>query len=66
MCRPGKARTRRARPADDHERAGMFRIIKLLFVLAVLGLLGLTGYAFLGDMSPQTKAVEVPVTLTPE
>lgn len=43
----------------------MFRIIKLLFVLCVLGLLGLTGYAFLGDMSPQKKAVEEPVTLTP-
>lgn len=43
----------------------MFRIIKLLFVLAVLGLAGLAGYAYLGDMSPRQRSVEVPVTLTP-
>ena len=43
----------------------MFRIIRVLVYLAVLGLLALTGYAFLGDMAPQQRAVDQPVTLTP-
>jgi hypothetical protein len=43
----------------------MLRIIKLLLILCALGLLALTGYAFLGDLRPERKPVEVPVTLTP-
>ena len=43
----------------------MIRIVKVLFVLAVLGLVALTGYAFLGDMTPERRPVEQPVTLTP-
>lgn len=43
----------------------MLRILKYLILLALLGLLALTGYAFLGDLSPQRQPVEVPLTLTP-
>lgn len=41
----------------------MGRIIKLLLVLAILGFIGLTGYAYLGDLSPDQAEVKVPVTL---
>jgi len=41
----------------------MGRIIKALLVLAILGFFGLTGYAYLGDMSPDQAEVKVPVTL---
>lgn len=41
----------------------MWRIIKGLLVLAILGFIGLTGYAYLGDMSPDQAEVTVPVTL---
>lgn len=44
----------------------MFRIVKLVFFLVVLGLAGLAGYAYLGDMSPVLRPVEVPVTLVPQ
>lgn len=43
----------------------MFRIIKLVFLVSVLGVVALTGYAFLGDMAPEQRPVEVPVMLTP-
>jgi hypothetical protein len=43
----------------------MIRIIKVLLLIAVVGLAALTGYAFLGDLSPERGPVEVPVTLTP-
>ncbi len=41
----------------------MIRILKVLIVLAILGFAGLTGYAYLGDMSPEQQEVRVPVTL---
>lgn len=41
----------------------MGRIIKALLVLALLALIGLTGFAYLGDLSPDQGEVKVPVTL---
>jgi hypothetical protein len=41
----------------------MIRILKVLAVLAVIGGLGVVGYAYLGDMTPATGEVRVPVTL---
>jgi len=41
----------------------MFRILKLLIFLALIGFIGLTGYAYLGDMSPETRDIVQPVTL---
>ncbi|MEI4470470.1 hypothetical protein [Frigidibacter sp. MR17.24] len=43
----------------------MGRILKLVVFLVVLGFLGLTGYAYLGDLSPQRSEVRKPVALTP-
>lgn len=44
----------------------MFRILKLLIFLALLGFVGLTGYAYLGDLSPEQSEVNHPVTLDVE
>lgn len=41
----------------------MIRLLKLLVILAAIGFIGLTGYAYLGDLSPQQSDVTVPVTL---
>lgn len=41
----------------------MGRIIKAGLVLGVIGFLGLTGYAYLGDLSPQQEEVRKPVVL---
>lgn len=41
----------------------MLRILKALIVLAVIGFVGLTGYAYLGDMTPQRTDVSEPVEL---
>lgn len=41
----------------------MGRIIKAVLVLGVIGFLGLTGYAYLGDLSPQQEEVRKPVVL---
>ena len=41
----------------------MGRLIKLVFVLVVLGFAGLVGYAYLGNMVPDSADVKVPVTL---
>jgi hypothetical protein len=41
----------------------MIRILKVLAVLAVIAGLGITGYAYLGDMAPETGEVRLPVTL---
>ena len=41
----------------------MGRLIKLVFVLVVLGFAGLVGYAYLGNMAPDSADVKVPVTL---
>ncbi len=38
-------------------------LLKLLFFLVVVGFVGLTGYAFLGDMSPQVQTSSTPLTI---
>lgn len=48
---------------QEHGQDDMFRILKLIFLLAVLGLAGLSGYAYLGDMSPERSEVRTPVHL---
>ena len=39
------------------------RIFKVLLFLLVLGFIGLTGYAYLGDLSPEQSEMREPVTL---
>lgn len=41
----------------------MLRLLKFILVLAVLGFLGLTGFAYLGDLTPDVEQVTAPVTL---
>ncbi|MFA5581584.1 MAG: hypothetical protein WDA25_06475 [Paracoccaceae bacterium] len=41
----------------------MWRLFKLLAVLLALGFVGLVGYAYLGDMSPQSGETTTPVIL---
>lgn len=41
----------------------MFRLIKVLVVLALLGFGALVGFAYLGDLDPQSREMRVPVTL---
>ncbi len=41
----------------------MGRLLKLLVFLLLLGFIALTGYAYLGDLSPDIKEVNQPVTL---
>jgi hypothetical protein len=41
----------------------VIRILKVLIFLGVIGFLGLTGYAYLGDLSPEQGEVVKPVTL---
>ncbi|WP_256372958.1 hypothetical protein [Pseudoruegeria sp. HB172150] len=38
-------------------------IFKLILILLVLGAIGLTGYAYLGDMTPEQQDVSEPVIL---
>jgi hypothetical protein len=55
-----------AKPAlktDQKRQAEMKLIVKLLFALVILGLIGLTGYAYLGDLSPEQRQIEQPVVL---
>jgi len=44
----------------------MGRLLKFLILLLVLGFIGLVGYAYLGDLSPEIKEVNQPVTLDVE
>ena len=44
----------------------MGRLLKLLILLLVLSFIGLVGYAYLGDLSPEIKEVNQPVTLDVE
>ncbi len=39
------------------------RIFKVLLVLLLLGFVGLTGFAYLGDLSPDQSETREPVTL---
>ncbi|MGB3314053.1 MAG: hypothetical protein WBB85_06550 [Albidovulum sp.] len=41
----------------------MFRILKVILILAILAVIGLTGYAYLGDMTPERSDVSEPVEL---
>lgn len=42
------------------------RLLKLLITLIFLAVVGLTGYAYLGDMSPEQVEVDEAVTLETE
>ncbi|MGB5556892.1 MAG: hypothetical protein WBN04_02665 [Paracoccaceae bacterium] len=42
------------------------RIFKVLLFLLVLGFIGLTGFAYLGDLSPDQVEKREPVTLDVE
>jgi hypothetical protein len=57
--------TGRIKLAEPKSRKGcaMGRIIKALVVLVILGFLGLTGYAYLGDLTPNQGEVKKPVVL---
>ena len=44
-------------------RAMLGRILKVLLFLLVLGFIGLTGFAYLGDLSPDQTDIREPVTL---
>ena len=44
----------------------MGRLLKFLILLLLLGFIGLVGYAYLGDLSPEIKEVNQPVTLDVE
>ncbi len=38
-------------------------LVKLLFFLGILAVIGLAGYAYLGDLSPETTDNNLTVTL---
>ena len=41
----------------------MGRIWKVILVLVLLSLIGLVGFAYFGDLTPETRDVSQPVTL---
>lgn len=41
----------------------MFRVLKVLVFLCLIGFLALVGYAYLGDLSPETEEIRIPVEL---
>ncbi len=41
----------------------MGRLLKLFIFLLILGFAALVGYAYLGDLTPETEQVTQPVTL---
>lgn len=41
----------------------LFKLLKLLFFLAILGFIALVGYAYFGDLSPDTQDRNQPVSL---
>lgn len=41
----------------------MARLFKLVVILFVLAFAGLAGYAYLGDLAPDTQEIRQPVTL---
>ena len=50
-------------PLGARQRAGMFRLFKLLIYLMILGGIGLVGYAYLGDLSPERRDVTEQINL---
>ncbi len=44
----------------------MGRIWKAILVLVLLGVVGLVGFAYFGDLTPETRDVNEPVTLDVE
>lgn len=42
------------------------RLLWVVLALVVLAVAGLSGYAYLGDMSPERREMRVPVSLTGE
>ncbi len=52
-----------AEAAGKDTEADLATLLKLIVILAVLGVIGLTGYAYLGDLSPDQQDVVQPVTL---
>ncbi|GAB4387276.1 hypothetical protein [Albidovulum sp.] len=41
----------------------MLRAVKALLFLSLVGLAGLSGYAYLGDMTPDRDEIRIPVEL---
>ncbi|MCV2870722.1 hypothetical protein OEZ71_00265 [Defluviimonas sp. WL0050] len=41
----------------------MLRLLKLIIFLALVAFIGLTGYAYLGDMTPDRAEISEPVEL---
>jgi hypothetical protein len=41
----------------------MMRLFKALLFLSIAGFIGVTGYAYLGDMNPQSEDINQPVSL---
>lgn len=39
------------------------RLLKAVVVLAVIGVIALAGYAYLGDLTPDSRTVSQPVVL---
>ena len=39
------------------------RLLKVLLALAILAIAGLSGFAYLGDMTPERREMRVPITL---
>lgn len=44
----------------------MKRLFKFLIFLILFGFIGLIGFAYLGNLSPETNEVQIPVTLDAE
>ena len=44
----------------------MRRLIKFLIFLILFGFVGLIGFAYLGNLTPETNDIQVPVTLDAE
>ncbi len=44
----------------------MRRLLKFLIFLILSGFIGLVGYAYLGNLTPETHEIQVPVTLDAE
>lgn len=41
----------------------MLKLLKFIVILAVIGFVGLVGFAYLGDLDPESRDVSEPVDL---